>query len=83
MAPKAKRKATISPKKNRGIIWPDEATFVLIELWGEETIQLALDAAKCAKETREVYRRITVLKLLEIWSIYYLTQFYFIFQLYQ
>lgn len=64
MAPKAKRKPTTSPKKNRGIIWPDEATVVLIELWGEEAIQLALDAAKCAKETREVYRRITVCKLL-------------------
>ena len=64
MAPKAKRKLTTSPKKNRGIIWPDEATVVLIELWGEEAIQLALGAAKCAKETREVYRRITVCKLL-------------------
>ena len=63
-SPEAKRKPTTSPKKNRGIIWPDEATVVLIELWGEEAIQLALDAAKCAKETREVYRRITVCKLL-------------------
>ena len=64
MAPKAKRKPTTSPNKNRAIIWPDEATVVLIELWGEEAIQLALDAAKCAKETRKVYQRITVCKLL-------------------
>ena len=64
MAPKAKRKPTTSLKKNRGTIWPDEATVVLIELWGEEAIQLALDAAKCVKETHEVYQRITVCKLL-------------------
>ena len=54
-----KEKKSSSPKKHRGIVWPDEATEVLIELWGEETIQIALENAKCAKETREVYRRIT------------------------
>jgi hypothetical protein len=27
-----KGKKTTSPKKNRGIVWPDEATEVLIEL---------------------------------------------------
>jgi hypothetical protein len=62
MAPKNARggKSTSSPKKNRGILWPDEATEILTELWGEEMIQIALENSKCAKETREIYRRITV-----------------------
>ena len=38
-------------KENRGIVWPDEATDVLIELWAEETIQIALQNAKCATES--------------------------------
>ena len=54
MVPKAARKSTTSSKKNRGNIWPDEAAVALLELWG--------CAAKCAKETHEVYRRITVCK---------------------
>lgn len=57
---RTKTKAKGSPKKNRGIVWADEDTGVLTELWGEETIQLALECAKCAKETREVYCRIKV-----------------------
>ena len=52
-----------STKTNRGIVWPDEATEVLIGIWGEETVQLALEHAKCAKETREVYRRVSVSSL--------------------
>ena len=52
-----------SPKKNRGIVWSDEATDILLELQGEETIQLALENAKYAKETREVYRRIMVITI--------------------
>ena len=53
-------KSKSSPKKNRGIVWPDEATSTLIELWGEETIQLSLENSECSKETREIYRRVKV-----------------------
>ena len=51
-----------SPKKrkNRGIVWEDEVVNILIDLWGEESIQIALENSKSAKETREVYRRIKV-----------------------
>ena len=41
-----KGKKSTSPKKNRGIVCPDKATEVLIELWREETIQIALENAK-------------------------------------
>ena len=32
-----------------------DATVMLIDLWSEETIQLALENSKTSKETREVY----------------------------
>ena len=44
-----------SPKKNRGIIRPDEATEALLELRAEEPIQMCLEHAKSSKETRDVY----------------------------
>ena len=44
-----------SPKKNRGIIRPDEATEALLELRAEESIQMCLEHAKSSKETRAVY----------------------------
>lgn len=58
---KSLTKERSSPKKNRGIVWADEATEALIELWGEETIQLSLEnVCQSAKETREIYRRVKV-----------------------
>ena len=68
MASKNLTKERSSPKKNRGIVWADEATEALIELWGEETIQLSLENAKCAKETREIYRRVKVFQQNEFTS---------------
>ena len=44
-----------SPKKNRGIIRPDEATEAFLELRAEESIQMCLEHAKPSKETRAVY----------------------------
>ena len=44
-----------SPKKNRGIIRPDEATEALLELQAEESIQMCLEHAKSSKEKRAVY----------------------------
>ena len=49
-----------SPKKNRGINWPDEATEALLEFWAEESIQLSLEHSKSSKETRAVYENLRV-----------------------
>jgi hypothetical protein len=42
--------------KTRGKTWSDEATKKLIELWGEETIQIALDNAKTSKQSSQIYK---------------------------
>ena len=36
-------------KRSRGKTWTDEETKVLIDLWGEESIQIALDNAKTSR----------------------------------
>ena len=46
--------------ENRGITWPDEATEALIELWAEESIELALEHSKSSKDTRAVYQNLQV-----------------------
>jgi hypothetical protein len=79
MACKKSLKSMSSLKNNRGILWPHEATSTLIELWGEETIQLSLENAKCSKETREIYRRVKVY----YYSIYTKTFIHVIIQSFQ
>ena len=51
----------LSPKKNRGINWTDEATEALLELWAEESIQMSLEHSKSSKETQAVYENLKVL----------------------
>ena len=48
--------------KNRGkfCMGSSDATVMLIDLWSEETIQLALENSKTSKETREVYNTLQV-----------------------
>ena len=43
-------------QKKRSIVWSDEATNNLIELWGKETIQFSLHSCKSLKETSQVYK---------------------------
>lgn len=47
-------------KKSRGKIWTDEETKVLIDLWGEEAIQVALDNAKTTRASSQVYKTLLV-----------------------
>ena len=46
--------------RNRGKMWGNDATGLLIDLWSEETIQFALESSKTSKETREVYHTLQV-----------------------
>ena len=59
-----------SPKKNRGINWPDEATEALLELWTEESIQRSLGHAKSSKETRAVYENLKGSYIIVVWVHY-------------
>lgn len=45
---------------NRGITWPDAATIALLNIWNEEEIRLSLENTKSSRETRAIYRTITV-----------------------
>jgi hypothetical protein len=47
-------------KRSRGKIWTDEETKVLIDLWGEEDIQVALDNAKTSRASSQVYKTLLV-----------------------
>ena len=49
---------------SRGKRWSEIATETLIELWGEESIQIALDNAKTTKHSSAVYNSIWVSELL-------------------
>ena len=51
---------TTKKKTNRGIIWPDTATFELLNFWKEENIRLALENTKSPRHTRAIYQDITV-----------------------
>ena len=46
-------------RKNRGV-WQDDATNFLIDVWGEEVIQLQLENCKTSKQTSKVYEAILV-----------------------
>lgn len=51
---------TTKKKTNRGIIWPDTATFELLNIWKEENIRLALENTRSPRHTRAIYQDITV-----------------------
>lgn len=51
----------LTPRKTqRAVTWSEEATIQLIEIWGDETIQFSLDAAKTSKESAQVYKTVLV-----------------------
>ena len=51
----------LTPRKiQRAVTWSEEATIQLIEIWGDETIQFSLDAAKTSKESAQVYKTVLV-----------------------
>jgi len=41
-------------------MWNNDARVMLINLWSEETIQLALENSETSKETTEVYNTLQV-----------------------
>lgn len=47
-------------RKNRGVVWQDDATNFLIDVWGEEVIQLQLENSKTSKQTSKIYEAILV-----------------------
>ena len=47
-------------KRNREKVWSNEATKALLDLWCDETIQVAFDQSKGSKETSKVYQRLLV-----------------------
>lgn len=47
-------------RKNRGVVWQDNATNFLIDVWGEEVIQLQLENCKTSKQTSKIYETILV-----------------------
>ena len=51
---------TTKKKTNRGIIWPDTATFGLLNIWKEENIRLALENTRSPRHRRTIYQDITV-----------------------
>ena len=51
---------------SRGKKWSDNATKTLIELWGEENIQIALSNAKTTKHSSAVYNSIWVSEVIFI-----------------
>jgi hypothetical protein len=51
----------LTPRKTqRAVTWSEEATLQLIEIWGDETMQFSLDAAKTSKESAQVYKTVLV-----------------------
>ena len=50
-------------RKNRGVVWQDDATNFLIDVWGEEVIQLQLENCKTSKQTSKIYEAILVSQL--------------------
>ena len=54
---------------NRGIIWPDSATFALLNIWKEESICLALENTKSPRQTRAIYQQITASQSLFLFCI--------------
>ena len=50
-------------RKNRGVVWQDDATNFLIDVWGEEVIQLQLENCKTPKQTSKIYEAILVSQL--------------------
>lgn len=44
----------------RGKKWSEYATQCLIQIWGDETMQIALDSCKCSKESSQVYKSFLV-----------------------
>ena len=55
-------------RKNRGVVWQDDATNFLIDVWGEEVIQLQLENCKTSKQTSKVYEAL----LVSGYELYYL-----------
>ena len=51
---------------SRGKKWSDNATKTLIELWGEENIQISLSSAKTTKHSSAVYNSIWVSEVMFI-----------------
>ena len=47
-------------KRSRGKTWTEEETKVLIDLWGEESIHIALDNAKTSRASSQVYKTLLV-----------------------
>ena len=47
-------------KRGRGINWSTEATEILLDLWGEETVQLNLERSKTSTQMRQVYQTLLV-----------------------
>jgi len=58
LVPFAGRK--MAKKRGKMCMWSNDATDMLINLWPEETIQLAFENSKTSKETREVYNTLQV-----------------------
>ena len=50
----------MAKKRGKMCMWSNDATDMLINLWPEETIQLAFENSKTSKETREVYNTLQV-----------------------
>ena len=52
---------TTKTRKNRGVVWQDDATNFLIDVWSEELIQLQLDLENCkkSKQMSKIMRRIS------------------------
>ncbi len=47
-------------RKNRGVVWQEDATNFLIDVWGEEFLQLQLENCKTLKQTSKFYEAILV-----------------------
>lgn len=53
-------KRTNVEKAYRGKTWSESVTRTLIQIWGDETIQIALSSCKSSKESSQVYKSLLV-----------------------
>ena len=50
----------MASKTTKGKVWSEKETKLLLTLWSEETIQIALENSKCTKDTNRVYQNLLV-----------------------
>lgn len=67
-----KNKKGKEKEKNRGKQWSEAATMSLIDMWGQETVQVAFDSSKSSKQSSAIYKSLLVSRLVQVSSTWLL-----------